>query len=138
MEAGQRMQSLSGEELMMETLRICVSQKFMDENPGRVQEMVKIMANRPMTPQAQMKQGQAAMTHNTYDRLPEIKAPTLVIHGGDDRVVPAENARTLASRIPDAELVILDNMGHGFFIEAEEEFNRITLDFLGRHRTGKA
>lgn len=137
-EAGKRMQSLSGEELVMETLRLCVSKKFINDNPDRAQEMVKIMANRPMTPQAQMKQGQAAMAHNTYNRLPEIKAPTLVITGDADKLINVENSRIIASRIPGAELAILQGAGHMFNFEAEEEANRIILDFLWRHHTAKA
>ena len=136
-EAGQRMQSLSGKELMMETLRLGVSQKFIDENPSHIQEMVKTMVKRPMTPQAQMRQGQAVATHNTYERLPEIKAPTLVITGDADRFFPVENSRTIASRIPGAELVILKNMGHMFSMEAADESNRIILDFLRRHSLKK-
>jgi pimeloyl-ACP methyl ester carboxylesterase len=46
---------------------------------------------------------------------------------------PVENARILAARIPNAELVILKKMGHGFMIEAFDESNRIILDFLKKH-----
>ena len=80
-----------------------------------------------------MRHGEAVMGHNTYERLPEIKVPTLVIHGEADRILPVENARILASRIPGAELVIFPNMGH-MLIEAGDEPNRIILDFLRRHR----
>jgi pimeloyl-ACP methyl ester carboxylesterase len=41
----------------------------------------------------------------TYDRLPQIGAPTLVIAGGDDELVPSANSPILAQRIPGAELV---------------------------------
>ena len=73
------------------------------------------------------------MAHDTYDRLPQIKAPALVIFGTADRLIPVENSRLLASRIPNAELVILENMGHGFTGEAPEEANKAVLDFLGLH-----
>jgi pimeloyl-ACP methyl ester carboxylesterase len=56
-----------------------------------------------------------------------------VIAGTADRLVPVENSRILASRIPDAELVILENVGHGFTGEAPEESNKAVLDFLRRH-----
>lgn len=73
------------------------------------------------------------MGHDTYDRLPDIKEPALVITGDADRIVPAENSKIIASRIPDAELVILEGMGHGFFIEAIEEANEAIIDFLRKH-----
>jgi len=73
------------------------------------------------------------MLHDTYERLPEIKVPTLVIAGDADKLVPVENSRLIASRIPNAELVILKNMGHGFNIEEADEVNDAVLRFLNRH-----
>jgi pimeloyl-ACP methyl ester carboxylesterase len=46
------------------------------------------------------------------DRLKEIAAPTLVLHGTDDPLYPAEHGRVLAREIPGARLVLLDGMGH--------------------------
>jgi pimeloyl-ACP methyl ester carboxylesterase len=71
--------------------------------------------------------------HDTYESLPEIRVPTLVIAGDADRSIPVENSRILASRIPKAELVILKSMGHGFITEAADEANESVLDFLERH-----
>ena len=87
----------------------------------------------PTPPQGFAGQMQAIEEHDTYERLPEIKAPTLIIHGDADKVNLVENARILASRISHAELVILKNMKHMFMLEAKEEVNRIFLDFLRRH-----
>ena len=74
------------------------------------------------------------MGHDTYELLPKIKLPTLVIAGDNDRVIPVENSRILASRIPEAEQVILKGPGHEFFTEDAEETNKAILDFLGQHR----
>ena len=133
MRATERMQGLPLKESMMEMLRLMVSQKFIDDNPGLIREMVEQMTKHPAPPHGRMRQTEAAMAHNTYERLPEIKAPTLVIHGDADKLINVENSRIIASRIPGAELVILKNMGHLFALEAEDESNRITLDFLRRH-----
>ena len=133
--AMQRMASMSGKELMMETIRICVSQEFIDNNAGIIQEMLKLMMKHPITPQGSIRQGQAAMTHNTYERLPEIKAPTLVISGDADKLIPVENSKIIASRIPGAELAIFKNAGHMFNLESEDETNLMMLDFLRKHST---
>lgn len=45
-------------------------------------------------------------------RLGEITAPTLVVHGTDDRLFPAAHGQALAREIPDAELLLLDRVGH--------------------------
>jgi len=55
------------------------------------------------------------------------------IYGELDRMCPVENARILASRIPNAELVILKKMGHLFWFEAQTEASRVVLEFLKRH-----
>lgn len=47
-------------------------------------------------------------------RLGEIAAPTLVIHGADDPLFPAEHGRALAREIPGAELLVLERMGHEY------------------------
>jgi pimeloyl-ACP methyl ester carboxylesterase len=52
---------------------------------------------------------------NTYDRLPEIKCPVLIVHGGQDRVIPPENAQIIRARIPHAEVMMLPDAGHGFW-----------------------
>jgi pimeloyl-ACP methyl ester carboxylesterase len=45
-------------------------------------------------------------------RLPEISAPTTVVCGRDDRIVPPASARNIAGQIDDAQLVLFDRAGH--------------------------
>ena len=71
--------------------------------------------------------------------LPELKAPTLVICGAKDRLIPPENSRLLASRIPNAELAMIENAGHGFITDSAEESSKIILSFLRKHlKTGNS
>src|SRR4030042_5417878 len=87
----------------------------------------------PTPPHGFAGQAQAMVRHDTYERLPQIKAPTLVITGDVDRIIPAGNSQILASRIPNAESVIVKSAGHGF-TESPEATTAI-LDFLRRHRS---
>jgi 3-oxoadipate enol-lactonase len=75
-------------------------------------------------------QSVAAARHDTYDRLPEIAAPTLVLHGEDDPLVRVENGRTLAERIPGAKLIVYPGAKHIFFVECAEQMNRDIIGFL--------
>jgi len=52
-------------------------------------------------------QAWAAMLHETESRLSQIQAPTLILHGDRDRLVPVGNARLMAQRIPRAQLVTM-------------------------------
>lgn len=62
-----------------------------------------------------------------------IKAPTLVIHGTNDRVNMTANAPLLAERIPNAELYMIQNGRHAFHEEFREESTRVAMDFLAHH-----
>ena len=112
--------------------RLCMTPEFATRNPGIMQGRKERMLKQPAPSQGVMRQQQASCATDIYKRLPEIKAPTLIIHGDADRLIPVENARIMASRILNAELVILKNAGH-ILIEAGNEPNRIMLDFLRRH-----
>jgi 3-oxoadipate enol-lactonase len=64
-----------------------------------------------------MEQMRAIVGHDTSARLPELGAPTLVVHGTLDEMVPVQNGRLIAGLIPDSRLEILEGIGHMFFLE---------------------
>jgi pimeloyl-ACP methyl ester carboxylesterase len=72
----------------------------------------------------------------TYDRLPQINTPTLVITGAKDVLIPARNSEILAARIPGAKLHIIQNAGHAFFNETREEFLKEFVPFAKSHPIG--
>jgi 2-hydroxy-6-oxonona-2,4-dienedioate hydrolase len=67
------------------------------------------------------------------DRLAEITAPTLLIHGRDDRVCSFEVTLFLAANIPDSRAHIINRCGHWAQLEHADEFNRIVTDFVLHH-----
>ncbi len=52
---------------------------------------------------------------NTYERLPQIKCPVLIVHGEKDLLIPPENARIMKARLQNAELVTIPDAGHGYW-----------------------
>jgi 3-oxoadipate enol-lactonase len=64
-----------------------------------------------------MAQMQAVLGHDTRARLGQVRAPTLVIHGTEDQMLPVANGPLIGSLIPGARLEILDGVGHMFFWE---------------------
>jgi 3-oxoadipate enol-lactonase len=122
------------EEFVRQVMPFCFSQEFINKNPDIVEKRVAKQLEYPTPPHGATRQAAAIMGHDTYELLPEIKLPTLVIAGDNDRLIPVENSRILASRIPKAELVIIKGAGHEFFIEDAEEANKIVLGFLERHK----
>jgi len=109
------------------------SQEFIDNNPDLVEQHIAATLEYPTPTCGRLGQQKAVWAHDTYDRLPQINAPTLVIAGSADELVPVENSKILASRIPDADLVIMEDAPHHFFTQSLEEANKIILGFLSRH-----
>jgi pimeloyl-ACP methyl ester carboxylesterase len=66
------------------------------------------------------------------DRLAGIAQPVLVANGEDDRMVPTRNSQLLADRLPDAELRIYLDAGHGFLFQYPHEFAAEVQAFLAR------
>lgn len=126
---------LSLEQRARDTAPFLWTQQYIDEHPEAVDTYVAITTKYPTPLHGLAGQMQAATGRDTFDRLPKIKAPTLVIAGDADRLIPFENSKVLASRITGAELVIIPNAGHAF-TQAPEATTAI-LDFLKRHSKGK-
>ena len=87
----------------------------------------------PIPEYAEKLHDQASKEHDAWDGLPSITAPTLILHGSNDRVVPTANAPLLAGRIPHAELYLVKNGRHMFFIEFRREVDCVVKAFLVRH-----
>ncbi|MET9418560.1 alpha/beta fold hydrolase [Streptomyces klenkii] len=79
----------------------------------------------------------ASNGHDTWDALPGISAPTLVVHGGDDLLNPAANARLLADRIPGARLHVIPGARHAYFEEFRAVASPLVLDFLAECERGE-
>jgi len=85
------------------------------------------------SPQGYAAQLQGVLGWEAYSRLNQIVAPTLVIHGESDRLIPPGNATLIAERIPGAKLVMISRASHLFFTDQEEVANRAIMEFLAVH-----
>lgn len=71
---------------------------------------------------------------SAYRRLPRIGVPTLVIHGDQDRLVPPENGRVIASRIPGARFELIRDAGHILITDQPEACAEAIGRFLEEQR----
>jgi len=85
------------------------------------------------TPEGYMGQLQAIFGWEAYSRIAQIAAPTLVIHGETDRLVPTENGKLIAAKIPGAKLVLLPQASHIFTSDQPAASQQAILDFLHAH-----
>ena len=54
-------------------------------------------------------------------RLKEIDLPTLVIHGTEDAILPFDHGQALADGIPNAQMMVLEGVGHEIPQQMTEE-----------------
>ena len=128
------MNVLTPREAAEKSLSLLYSEEFIAANrEALIQRSLREAELRPPH-DAFGRQVQAAIRHNAFDRLADIRCPTLAITGSDDKVVPPDNSRILTERIPGAELAVLADAGHGYLIEKAAESNAIVLEFLRRQR----
>jgi len=99
----------------------------------RIDEDIAI--RRPWFPSAAgyAAQLQGVFGWEAYSRLGQIAAPTLVIHGESDQLIPPGNANLIAERIPGAKLVMIPHASHLFFTDQPEVANRAIVEFLTVH-----
>ncbi len=85
------------------------------------------------TPAGYMAQLQAILAWEGYSRIAQITAPTLVIHGKSDALVPPGNGELIAGRIPGAKLILLEHASHLFLTDQTEQAHQAILEFLLSH-----
>jgi pimeloyl-ACP methyl ester carboxylesterase len=64
--------------------------------------------------------------------LSVVKQPVLVVNGDDDRMVPTVNTHDLAKRLPNSQLIVYPDAGHGGIFQFHDDFVRSAIEFLAR------
>ncbi len=121
---------LNTEERVRENLLLAFSPEFVAGHAEEVERVINLRAANPVPEYAYLRQLQAAYAFDASARVSRIKAPTLVITGDADIIVPHVNSMNLAAAIPGAALRLVEGGSHTFFIERADEFNRAVIAFL--------
>jgi pimeloyl-ACP methyl ester carboxylesterase len=99
----------------------------------RIAEDIGRRLRNPFNERAYQAQLLAGSLHNCYRRLSRIQAPTMVVHGARDRIIPVANAHMTAELVPGAELRILEEAGHLYPTE-EPTVDKAIGKFFAAHR----
>ena len=108
------------------------SEEFMTKNLDRILSMKEMNLSRNPV-KAVINLSRASMNHDLKDRVSEISAPTLIVAGEEDILIPLRYSRFLNEKIKNSTLVTFKNCGHVPPIEMPDEFNRIVMNFLKDH-----
>jgi len=96
----------------------------------RIEEDLEIRRRTFPTAAGYFAQVQGIFAFEARSRLPQLKVPTLVVHGESDRLVPPENGRRIAKLIEGARLVMLPRASHIFPTDQPEAAHQAILRFL--------
>ena len=107
-----------------------LSPQTLKHHPELVERLVTYQQSRPVDHRAWSAQALAGASYAGRLTQSRIRAPTLVVHGGEDKVVDPRNGKLLADRIPGAQLVVFPGLGHLLFWEDPENFAAAVTEFL--------
>ena len=95
---------------------------------------------RPLDPRSYDRQHAVARAHDAASRLAGIAAPTLVLHGEEDRILPVDNGRRLADGIAGAQFVPVPGGAHAFPTDVPGATRELVSFLLAhsRRRAGSA
>ena len=99
----------------------------------KIEEDVSVRRRSLPSQQGYTAQLQAILAWEGYSRIAQITAPTLVIHGKSDKLVPHGNGELIARRIPGAKLVLLEQASHLFLTDQTDAAHKALFDFLLSH-----
>jgi pimeloyl-ACP methyl ester carboxylesterase len=128
-EAATLKQPQSNAEFIGAMLSLLTTPQFVEDSTSFVGAIVRIMTDRPTSPQVAAKQEAAVNAFNSYKELPKLRGPLLIIHGEVDRMAPVGNASILHERIPNSRLKIIPGAGHAFMWQFPEESARAIVEF---------
>jgi pimeloyl-ACP methyl ester carboxylesterase len=120
------------EEAARQAWPVTYTQDYLAANAEAVEQQMRRELEHPTPMFVARRQMEALRKFNSYRDLPCINAPTLVAAGTHDILVKPRNAKILASRIPDARLELLADLGHRAIWEAPEEIADLIGDFITR------
>jgi len=113
--------------LMIDTAEHSYSAAYLDKYRKYYPLLGKI--GRPKGYDRFINMAKACLEHNCFDRLGEIKCPTLIIGGGDDRIVTCAASVMMSTAISASRLYVYPQYGHAAYEEAKD-FNRRVLEFI--------
>ncbi len=98
--------------------------------PNHVQPEPETMKMVASAKKLNVDQFEAATSFDVESRVEGIRSQTLVVSGDADEIVPVQNSRNLAAKIPGATLRIVEDGSHTFFSERADEFNQLVTEFI--------
>ena len=109
----------------------------MKENPNKkfhniwsVEDLVEEKTAYGPTERDYYNLGEALKTHNTYERLHEIKNETLLLAADKDKTIPKIIVQRIHENLPNSKFIVVENAGHQSILEYPHIINQHIIKFL--------
>lgn len=106
---------------------------FEPKNATALARLKKLVYANRQPRDAFIRQSLAGKRHDAIRHLSRIQAPTLVVVGEADILTPRKLSDEIVAGISTAKLHLIPGLGHAFYEEKPEVFNRVALDFWACH-----
>jgi pimeloyl-ACP methyl ester carboxylesterase len=125
------------EEFARRTIPFTFAPGWTEANAERFEEIVAQRVAQPTSLESILTHAEACYAfYREGCDVESIGVPALVVHGDEDLIVPVENGRMLAARLPDVEYVELAGHGHNLSLEIPDELAGLVSRFLSRVEAG--
>ncbi|UJR78488.1 alpha/beta fold hydrolase [Sandaracinus amylolyticus] len=112
------------------TMKWAIDPDALARRPEILDEWIAIAESEPRNRLSLAGQLLAAGMHDTSEHLHRVRAPTMVVVGDRDRLIPPMNSHRIARTIPRARLEVLHGAGHDFTTERPAEVAALVSEFF--------
>jgi 3-oxoadipate enol-lactonase len=112
------------------TVRLGFSDACIAERKDDLWLLTRLQIPLMAPPEQWKKQLAAILQFDVRQRVDEIKAPTLLMHGDEDPIIPPQGTNYLPEHIAGAELIMFPGAHHAFNVEFADRCNQAVVDFL--------
>ncbi len=119
----------SRKERLEDAYDLSFTAEFMRQQPQELDRITDWRLTHPQPEFAYYRQLLAGNAYNGENVIAKISAPTLIMAGEQDQLVPIDDVRNLQRNLPSARLVTFPGK-HLFFYEQNQKFNQVIIDFL--------
>lgn len=124
---------LDRKEVIEKNLPVFLSDACRREKPEVVEAYCSAQLSAPEQPEYAFHAQLGAISgFDSSERLDRVRVPVMIVSGSEDRLIPPENARILAGKLPQAELVVIPGAGHALHAECREMLNALADEFFKR------
>ncbi|MDY6833298.1 MAG: alpha/beta hydrolase [Chloroflexota bacterium] len=112
--------NMTPEDITRRTLPALFTKGFLDDNPEFINLTIQQLMVEQTSEDVLMRQMNAIIQFDTFERLPQISTHTLILHGKRDILLPPDNAAVMAQAIPNSHLVYFEKSAHGLAEEMDD------------------